>query len=189
MNERCIIKNDDVVEWANWYNNFGENQGNCLLNTYEWLVNQDGEINEDYGDGNTALHFACRDGFNEVIKFLLNNGAEIDRKNDCGMTPIFYVGNFIDTPDTLELMIEKGADLHLVDDLGDNILHNAVMMQSTKCVKFLLNYINPFLMNNDRKSAIDLSFENGLEDIFKDAEKEGLFNDFKELPELVRDRI
>lgn len=193
-NERIILEIANIPEWSNWCNYYRENQGGVFLNTYDWIVNQDGEVNEDQGEGNTPLFFACRDGFNEVIKFLLNNEAEIDRRNDDGMTPIFFVGNEIDTPDTIQLLIDNGADIHVVDNAGDNLLHQAVQMGSPQCIKFFLNYgVDPFLKNNDGLSAIDLAKKSNYEEIqniFMEAEKTGLFNVVvEELPELDKKRI
>ena len=40
-------------------------------------------------DGTTPLHIACEEGSVDVVRLLLDNGAEVDRANECGDTPLF----------------------------------------------------------------------------------------------------
>lgn len=82
--------------------------------------------------GQTVLHFACaysrgpgsrrwpsRDGMSlpeHSIRFLLNHGADVDAKDDCGATPLLYLLRWVlDTANwttkAVNLLLEKGADL------------------------------------------------------------------------------
>jgi ankyrin repeat protein len=44
---------------------------------------------KESGSGNTALHFACRNGHLDVIQHLLENGADINSRNHFQNTPLF----------------------------------------------------------------------------------------------------
>ena len=192
MNQyRKMGKVKNVVAWANWNDIEKKTQGTSFLNTYDWIENQGGNVNEDQGEGSTALHYACRDGFNEVVKYLLNHNADINIQNDYGLPPIFFVGNFLDTPDTLKLMIERGADLRIVDHQGDNLLHQLVRMQSQECVKALLNLnlIDPFAVNNEGLSAIDVSRTYQLFHLFSVIEQSTLAQKGEGLPKSVKTRL
>lgn len=43
--------------------------------------------------GNTALHYAAGMGYYALVEWLVNNGAEINRKTNRGKTPLDCVGN------------------------------------------------------------------------------------------------
>ena len=38
--------------------------------------------------GNTALTYACCGGFEDVVRILLDNGAEVEHQNENGHTPL-----------------------------------------------------------------------------------------------------
>ena len=38
--------------------------------------------------GNSALTYACCGGYQEVVKILLENGAEVEHQNENGHTPL-----------------------------------------------------------------------------------------------------
>jgi ankyrin repeat protein len=39
--------------------------------------------------GNTSLHYACKYGLAEVVKELLEKGADVHAKNNDGKTPLY----------------------------------------------------------------------------------------------------
>ncbi|KJV71689.1 ankyrin repeat family protein [Orientia tsutsugamushi str. TA763] len=47
-------------------------------------------INKKYDEGETLLHIAVRNEIIDVIHLLINYGADIDAKDDNGMTTIDY---------------------------------------------------------------------------------------------------
>jgi ankyrin repeat protein len=64
---------------------------------------------------------ASESGNNEVVKLLLQNGANINAKNVRGMSALsraIYDGNF----DTVKILLANGADIESKDDLGDTPL-------------------------------------------------------------------
>lgn len=54
----------------------------------ELLINQKCRINSKDSQGNTPLHLACEEGHGDCAVLLLNNGADQDRLNANGKTPI-----------------------------------------------------------------------------------------------------
>jgi ankyrin repeat protein len=162
------------------------------LRIYDFVTYSNEDINSDIGDGNTELFIACRDGFSEVVKFLIKNGADIEHENDVGMTPIFYCASEIDEIDTLLAMINGGANLYAIDDGGDNLLQQVITMGSPNCAEFLLlkmKKIDPFAVNNNGKSAIDLAKENGMDEIFKKLEEKWLIEKGGDVSGKARDRM
>ena len=59
--------------------------------------------------GNTALMAAARCGHLQIVKLLLGHGAEVDSKNDNGMTPLIaasQTGHW----ETVEALLVAGAN-------------------------------------------------------------------------------
>lgn len=55
-----------------------------------------------------------------IARYLLKNGADINRKDFVGRTPIFQaVGDY----KTFKYLYDKGAKIDVVDDRGRNLLH------------------------------------------------------------------
>jgi ankyrin repeat protein len=59
------------------------------IESLKLLIAAGGNINaKDAQRGLTPLHEAARWGWNDVVKFLVENGARLDAKDDRGMTPV-----------------------------------------------------------------------------------------------------
>jgi ankyrin repeat protein len=106
-------------------------------------------------DDNTLLHRAAHFSRFEIVKLLLANNAEVNALYK-SQTPLHFA---ISTNDlwtktnkkdvdyqthqqeqlnTIKLLLEKGADIHLKDDKGETPLHLAVRFENLKLVELLL---------------------------------------------------
>lgn len=45
-------------------------------------------VNRKDDDGLTALHYACRKGSKDIVKLLIENGAEVNSTSNIGSTPL-----------------------------------------------------------------------------------------------------
>lgn len=61
--------------------------------------------------GDSALTIAAFTGRNEVVQFLAAYGANINFRNNSGLTPLMLAAGRCDRP-TVEQLIKAGADLH-----------------------------------------------------------------------------
>ena len=61
-----------------------------------------------YFSGNTALIYACCGGYEDVVKVLLDHGAEIESHNENGHTPLMEAasGGHVNVA---KLLLERGA--------------------------------------------------------------------------------
>ncbi|XP_068239124.1 transient receptor potential cation channel subfamily A member 1 homolog isoform X2 [Palaemon carinicauda] len=111
-------------------------------------------VNETDNQGNTALHLAAKRGYTEIVKFLLENGANPKCQNKLGVTPI-HEGAHQATESCLQLLCEAAKpDIFQVDKKGRTVIHHSVTQRSAKCLKYLLE--NEYL-----KDQIDTNSEKG----------------------------
>ena len=74
--------------------------------------------------GWTALHFAARNGQNEVAEFLLANKADLNVKDCIGQTPL-HMAVMSGYKAMVELLLASGADINAKDNNGRTPLHMA----------------------------------------------------------------
>lgn len=75
-------------------------------------------------NGQLGLHRACLRGDVEVVRLLLQHGADVNAVNDYNETPLHYAckrANLV----VLQCMIEHGADILSEDRAGKGVLHHA----------------------------------------------------------------
>jgi len=51
------------------------------------LLRAGADINMADNEGDTALHYALRDGDEENARYLIKKGADYNHSNNCGVTP------------------------------------------------------------------------------------------------------
>lgn len=92
-------------------------------------------ISDDY----RLLKYALQNADREMTNKLLASGLDINQKYKDGTTPIFYAepnNASSDKTYALKLLIEKGADIHVKDNLGNTLLHQGF---SGELNKILIN--------------------------------------------------
>ena len=100
-------------------------------------------INSIDKDGNTALIKAASRGRLEVIKFLLNKRAKLNIANTSGNTAIMEAiktsNQYQTSVESVEWLLETGADVMLLNKEGMNCLMLAVQVGNFEIVEKLLN--------------------------------------------------
>ena len=121
----------------------------CALNTFGGLdPNLDLELLEDSfrhvdrgyedikrGCSWPALAIAAEAGNNNMVDFLLQNGADIERVTDSGGTALMHAAAAGQT-DTVELLLDAGANMNAKDNEENSVLHHAV--RSVETLQLLL---------------------------------------------------
>ena len=76
------------------------------------------------GCGSTALGHAAKYGHNEIAELLIENGADVDAKDEDGSTPL-HLAALMGRKEIAELLIENGADVNAKAMDGGTPLHYA----------------------------------------------------------------
>lgn len=78
------------------------------------------QLQGQFDRGESALHYAARNGYRHLVEFLLDEGADMSSINTEGFTPV-EVAMKHDYRSIVELMVAKGAEvsIHIAAYLGD----------------------------------------------------------------------
>lgn len=121
-------------------------------------------VDETNKDGFTALILACYRGNNEVAKFLIEKGSNINGNSDMG-TPLMasvVKGN----NEMATFLIEKKANVNLADANGMTALIYSVQFQNTAILELLLkNKVDPSQKDRQGKTAFEYAAFSGNEKI------------------------
>ena len=152
-------------------------------------------------EGNTSLSLACREAGYELgnwaVRYLVENGADVNAVNLQGQTPAmnlyggrFWVGNipcFAVLPrsypyggrccteedaDILEVLLEAGADINAKDKWGNTLLHyiaGSSQRGAKEAVGLVMDFGKPDVnaVNNEGKTALDIATEKNDESLVK----------------------
>ncbi|XP_071108992.1 ankyrin repeat domain-containing protein 50-like [Haliotis cracherodii] len=106
---------------------------------FDFLIRKGANVSQVDDDGNNILHWACRGGHMDMMKYLLSqHSVDIHSRGKFGSTPLMkavYYGN----RDMFKFLVSQGANVSQVDDDGDNILHWACIGGHVGMVKYLLS--------------------------------------------------
>lgn len=109
-------------------------------------------------DNHTLLILAIKSGSLELTESLVSLGADVNKSNNHGITPLMYaLFNFNDDPRAyrkiVKCLIDKGADINAIDNRGENAIDIAKYLE-------LEAQVGTLLYNNNLKKIAD-EFYNG----------------------------
>jgi serine/threonine-protein phosphatase 6 regulatory ankyrin repeat subunit B len=124
--------------------------------------------------GNTALHFATLNAFDDMTKLLLEYGADPLIVNTFGDTPLHLmayigIGNFDEQQRIFELLMKYGSNPNIQNSQGSTALHLLIEGNSVQLAQALLTeygaIVNPNLKNSAGLTQIELSKALGRDDM------------------------
>lgn len=149
---------------ANSFNASGENALFYIrennLEMFEVLVNNGADLSHATQNNSTLLINAARSENYDIVRYLLNNGAEVNAKDDLGHTAFQYIISPYDrNRDLVELFLSKGADVNTRDTKGGkSLMYYAIESESESRIRFLLGLgasVNTLNDSGDRPSVDD----------------------------------
>jgi ankyrin repeat protein len=109
------------------------------LEVAEFLIRNGADVNAVDYTKSTPLHYAAISGRYDEVKLLLDNGAEIEARNTEERTPLFLASVWGRDLETCRLLIERGAQVNVLDFTGSPPFSNAIFMGNTEIVDLLLD--------------------------------------------------
>jgi ankyrin repeat protein len=157
------------------------NPDNCLEGLIEAgniteitsMLNKDSLLaNRKCKHGRMPLHFAAFCSKADIIKLLIEKGADINARDNNNFTPLYYARD----ADTAELLIKSGAKVNICDGNGYTPIHHAVNKGSKAVIKILVengadaNIANP--TSNTAAGFAELDGYPDSTDTYEEAKKE-----------------
>ena len=103
------------------------------------LIGQNSElVNAKDKDGRTPLHWACRGVHLEVVKFLVDKGADVNAADSNKVVPLHSLGVRNSTK-AIELLLAKGAVINAKDYGGNTALHFAAIYNAADAAALLID--------------------------------------------------
>ncbi|XP_046543615.1 serine/threonine-protein phosphatase 6 regulatory ankyrin repeat subunit B-like [Haliotis rubra] len=106
---------------------------------FQFLGNMGANVSYVDDDGDNILHHAADGGHANMVRHILSqNLVDIDSRGKYGSTPLFraaYYGH----RKVLDLLVSRGCLTQLVDDNGENILHQAALGGQVEMAKHILS--------------------------------------------------
>ena len=95
---------------------------------------------EGYYDGMTALSIAIDQSNTEIVRLLLEAGANVNQRTRNGRFPLLLaLSRSFDSEDTLRTVLEYNPSLTMTDDDGDTALNYLRMQTPVSSIRLLIN--------------------------------------------------
>ena len=87
-------------------------------------------------DDHTPLHVATSSGQRRAVEMLVNAGAKLEARDNCGWTPLHTAAARGDRA-IVELLVKRGAELNATDRQGQTPLRHATKRGFTELAEWL----------------------------------------------------
>lgn len=108
-----------------------------IVNATE-LISKLRDLNTEDFNGNTAMHMAARSNRLNIIKLLVENGADVNLSASAGVTAIITAANR-NYLNIVEYLVENGADTNLSTREGRTALIFAISGHNLEVVEYLVS--------------------------------------------------
>eukprot|EP00794_Sanderia_malayensis_P000302 gene302-929_t len=105
----------------------------------------------------TALHYAVKYQNTDILRFLLKNGADVNKRGDNGTTCLHFAARYFEQEDTKTgeeiidlLLTASNVNINCADDDGATPLHYACLKNNHKAVRKLLAMKNISIEAKDK---------------------------------------
>ncbi|XP_067653665.1 uncharacterized protein [Haliotis asinina] len=123
----------------------------------EFLVGRGADVSLLDSVGDNALHFACYNGHLETVKLMMSlNVMDINSRGRYRRTSLMLAA-WSGHRNVVEFLVSRGADMSLVDSIGNNFLHFACWGGHLETAKLILSLevLDVNARNRDGDTAAD----------------------------------
>lgn len=113
---------------------------NDIENIKNILENDPDQINQPDVSNISLLMYAVSNytkASYEIIKYLFEKGANVNDKNDAGVTALHYAMGNIENTNIIRILLYYGADAYAVNNMGDTIEYYAKLWQNTEALDII----------------------------------------------------
>lgn len=137
---------------------------NSLAELKEIIAQAPTEMNRTDSKGKTLLSIACENGFEEIVKYLVdNNDSLINEENVFGYLPVHSCARY-NHLHCLKILYESGASLQIKTNEGQTPLHLAATWGHIEIVEWLCDHkVSLIIMDSNECTAFDLAVKSGHE--------------------------
>ena len=97
---------------------------------------EDTEVDNEYGWASFTLKEASRLGYLEVVQSLIGRGADVNKSNDYGNTPL-YIAAYFGHLEVVRALLAAGADVNRSNNIGQTPLSGALAWNYTQIADLL----------------------------------------------------
>jgi ankyrin repeat protein len=134
-NARSGESHTPMVAAMRWMDRFPKNR----LAVVRLLLDRGTDLAPVYG--NTWQFEAASNGWIDILRLMIDRGADINARNpDGGETAVMAASFSKDTIGTLKYLLKRGAAINLLDDAGRTALDIATFRENKKAVELLRLY-------------------------------------------------
>lgn len=129
--------------WVEHYRQMQDKSDNDLIEIGLELCNTSfvtwRAMHYDYGDPGRNIHVACMIGWYAVLERMLNDGVDVNLRNDSGKCPLHYAARSDKNFTVVKLLLDRGADVNAEDDERRRPLHIACKEDAIRVTRLLLD--------------------------------------------------
>jgi ankyrin repeat protein len=149
-------------------------------------VAQGAGVNAKGKGGFSALLAASRNGHFEVVKFLVEHGAEVDERHNSREKTSLLAAAFDGHYDIVKYLHEHGASINVQAVNGWTPLHDAAYIGNFEIVKYLVDEGADLSLRNERHETARETAERGQHDAVRRGQTKASPEEFKQVIEYIR---
>ena len=142
-------------------------RANDIITVRRLLDQSPEQVKESNEYGTTPLHEAAEKGNMEIVKLILDCGAEVDAKDKYLHTPLFKAVWFRHL-EVVALLLKNGADIQIRDQNEHSLLHWVAFNGDQSMANLLVQYgIEIEVGNKEGKTPVDYAIRRGHHEVIE----------------------
>jgi len=108
------------------------------------IITSGTDPNKKYENAQTTLlHYAAGNCYLDIVKYLVESGADVNQTDNFGCTPliiVFHNSMCAGSAKVIRYLLTHGADPNLYENHGSSILHTSTYFNDLTMIKSLVEY-------------------------------------------------